>query len=250
MIANMMMYQWPQLVDAHNRYWALIREELSHRGLDSPEVLSQDAEEFAVWKNPELVLSQTCGMPYRTWLHDKVQLVGTPDYGLEGCPAGHYRSAIVVRAGDAREALVDYANATFAYNQTFSQSGYGAPYFHCAPLGFWFENRMQSHGHLMSAQAVAEGRADIASLDAVSWRMMQRYEPWAKDLRVLEWTTPTPGLPLIAAAGADAEATFDAVQAALVRLNPDDKTALSLKSLVKIAKEDYLAVPNPPGTSL
>ena len=120
MIANMMMYQRPQLADAHARYWALIRAELAKRGIDSPEELSQDAEEFFVWENPELVLSQTCGMPYRTWLHDKVQLVGTPDYGLEGCKAGYYRSPIVVRADDGRDTLIAFKDATFTYNQTFS----------------------------------------------------------------------------------------------------------------------------------
>ena len=108
---------------------------------------------------------------------------------------------------------------------------------------------MQSGGHLASAKAVAEGQADIAALDAVSWLMMERYEPWAAKLRVLEWTAPTPGLPLITAQGRDADAIFIAVSAALARLSPDDKAALSLKGLVKISKADYLAVLNPPGTS-
>ena len=56
------------------------------------------------------------------------------------------------------------------------------------------------------------------------------------------------GLPLITSASADTDATFDAVQTALARLSDEDKQALSLKGLVKIAKADYLAVPNPPGT--
>jgi len=71
-------------------------------GIDSPEKLSQDAEEFSVWRHPELVLSQTCGMPYRIWLHGHVELVGTPNFGIDNCPAGYYRSALVVRADDAR----------------------------------------------------------------------------------------------------------------------------------------------------
>ena len=57
MIANLMMYQRSQLVEAHNRFWTLIRKQLTAVGIDSPETLSQDAEEFFVWKHPDLVLS-------------------------------------------------------------------------------------------------------------------------------------------------------------------------------------------------
>jgi ABC-type phosphate/phosphonate transport system substrate-binding protein len=245
MIANLMMYQRPQLVAAHTRYWALIRKHLTAVGIPSPETLSQDAEEFFVWNHSELVLSQTCGMPYRTWLHDKVQLVGTPDFGLADCPAGYYRSAIIVRADDTRTQVTDFKDAVFAYNQTFSQSGFAAPFWHLKPSGFWFENRLHTEQHRQSAQAVATGRADIASIDAVTWRDIEIYEPFARTLRVLEWTKPTPGLPLITALGNDADLVFGAVQRAISDLDADCKTQLGIKGIVKIPKNDYLNVRNP-----
>lgn len=243
MIASLMMYRRPQLDAAHGRYWQLIREHLRTAGIDSPDALSQDAEEFAVWTDPDLVLSQTCGMPYRTWLHDKVTLVGTPDFGLPDCPPGHYNSALIVRADDQRASIADFIDGTFAYNQTFSQSGYGAPYWHLHPL--WFSRLLHTEQHLLSARAVADGRADIASIDAVTWRLITQYEPFARDLRVLDWTEPTPGLPLITSKGRDAAAIFDAVAAATDQLEPRDKEALGLKSLICIPKSAYLAVPNP-----
>ncbi|MGB7317581.1 MAG: PhnD/SsuA/transferrin family substrate-binding protein [Planktotalea sp.] len=245
MIANLMMYRRAELDEAHRRYWELIRKNLAKAGIDAPEYLSQDAEEFYVWKHPQLVLSQTCGMPYRIWLHDKVQLVGTPDFGLTDCPAGYYRSAILVRADDPRTHIDAFKDATFAYNQTFSQSGYAAPFEHLRASGFWFENRVQTEQHLESAKAVAAGRADIASLDAVTWRNIERHEPFAGALRVLEWTKPTPGLPLITAIGNDAGAIFNAVEQAISELDETSKTDLGLKGIVRIPKEDYLIVPNP-----
>lgn len=246
MIASLMMYARPQLDGAHERFWTLIRNDLSHVGIDSPVHLSQQAEEFSVWQSSDLVLSQTCGMPFRLWLHDKVQLVGTPDYGVEGCPPGYYRSALVVRSDDTREDLAAYRDAVFAYNQTFSQSGYAAPYWHLAPRGFWFRDQLQTEGHLNSARAVAEGRADITALDAVSWRLMRAHEDWASGLRVLEWTEPTPGLPLITAKGNDAEAIFTAVQSAIGQLDATDRIALGLRGIVRISACRYLAIPNPP----
>ena len=246
MIANLMMYQRPELVEAQNRYWQLIREGLQDVRIESPEALSQDAEEFFVWKHPELVLSQTCGMPYRTWLHDKVELVGTPDFGVKGCPPGYYRSALVVRANDPRTDVEAFQDATFAYNQTFSQSGYAAPYWHVKPLGFWFENRLHTDQHLQSAKAVAEGRADITSLDAVSWRNIEKYEPFAKKLRVLDWTTPTPGLPLITARGQNRVAIFTAVEQAIANLEESERFCLGIKGIVQSPRDTYLEVPNPP----
>ncbi len=246
MIASLMMYARPQLDGAHRRYWRLIREHLRRAGIDSPEHLSQNAEEFLVWQHPDLVLSQTCGMPYRMWLHDKVSLVGTPDYGLDGCLPGYYRSALIVRADDPRSTPAAFRDAVFAYNQTFSQSGYAAPYWHLAPRGLWYENRLHTEGHLRSAQAVAEGRADIAALDAVSWRLIAAHEGCAASLRVLDWTEPTPGLPLITAKGNDADAIFAAVKAAIDGLDPADRSALGLRGLVRIPKDRYTAIPNPP----
>ncbi|MCO4842012.1 MAG: PhnD/SsuA/transferrin family substrate-binding protein [Yoonia sp.] len=246
MIASLMMYQRPELVDAHKRFWVLIRKHLAALDVDSPKELSQEAEEFSVWNSPDLVLSQTCGMPYRTWLHDNVQLVGTPDYGLENCPAGYYRSAIVVRADDKRTDVALYRDAVFAYNQTFSQSGYAAPYWHLRPCGFWFQNRLQSNQHVGSARFVADGRADIAAIDAVTWRNVMKYEPFADQLRVLDWTAPTPGLPLITSARIDATKVYDAISTAVSQLDRGDQSALGIKGVVKIAKEKYLRVPNPP----
>lgn len=245
MIANLMMYRRPELEGAHNRYWALIRKNLAEVGIDSPKHLSQDAEEFSVWNDPNLVLSQTCGMPYRKWLHPNVTLIGTPDFGLLDCPKGYYRSAFIVRKNDPRNTLIDYKGAKFTYNQDFSQSGYAAAFAHLKPLGFWFENRNQSHQHLASARAVAESRADIAALDAVTWRLVTKYEDFAQDLRVLTWTKPAPSLPYIAGPNADQKHTFNAVKTAISQLTVDDRELLGIKGLTYIPPSDYLSVANP-----
>ena len=247
MIASLMMYARPELAGAHDRFWAMIRDALRDTGIPAPETLSQDAPEFSVWTDPGLVLSQTCGMPYRLWLHRRVTLVGTPDYGLEGCAPGEYRSAIVVRADDPRERVEQFRAARFAFNVPFSQSGFAAPYAHVRPIGFWFQNRLQTGAHRQSALAVAEGRADIAALDAVTWRLLQRFDPVARHLRVLDWTAPTPGLPLITSPRNDGEIVLGAVRGALGSLSPSDRDELGIREVVTIPRECYLAVPNPDG---
>lgn len=246
MIANLMMYSRPQLADAHNRFWQLIRHRLEGHGIKSPESLTQDAEEFSVWLDPELVLSQTCGMPYRLALHGKVNLVGTPDYGIEGCPSGYYRSPLVVRKDDPRNDLQEFEHAVLAYNQSISQSGYSAIYWHAKKHNFWFANKLQTGQHQESARAVAEGKAEIASLDAVTWRLIQRYETFSENLRVLEWTDPTPGLPLITALQHHPDDVFKAVNESLNDLDDTDKLLLGIKGIVRIPAIDYLTIANPP----
>ena len=249
MIASLMMYRRPELDATHDRYWALIRSNLAHAGIGSPDTLSQDADEFYVWNHAGLTLSQTCGMPYRLWLHDKVTLVGTPDFGIDGCPPGYYTSPFVIRAGDTRSTVDEFRGARFAYNQIHSQSGFAAAYNHVEERGWWFDDLLHTEQHLESARSVVEGRADIASLDAVSWRLIKQYEPFAADLRVLDWTKPTPGLPLITAKGNDAAAIFAAVQRAIVELTTADQARLGLVRLVRIPAEAYFAIPNPPETA-
>lgn len=245
MIASLTMYAYPHLDGAHRRFWSLIRARLDAAGFDSPLQLSQDMPEMTAWRDPDLILSQTCGMPYRLFLHDEVQLVGTPDYRLESCPPGYYRSALLVRKNDRRSCIGDFAGARFAYNSEHSQSGFAAAYMHVMAHGFWFEHRLHTGQHLKSARAVAAGRADIAALDAVSWLLIREHLALDDELRVLDWTSPTPGLPYITARGFDASAVYCAVESGIRDLDVADREALHLHGLLSIPKSEYMAVATP-----
>ncbi len=240
------MYWRPELADAHYRYWVLIRAELSKAGVDSPADLTTGGDDANAWLHPDLVLSQTCGMPYRTELHGKVSLVGTPDYGIEGCAPGFGRSVFVTRSTDPRSALVDFASAVFAYNATHSESGFASPYRSVTRAGFWFERFVPTGQHLESARAVAEQRADIASIDAVTWRLVQAFEPFASDLRVIGQTDPVPWLPYITRLDGPVDELFTAVENAIDHLESDDRSALGITAVLRIPVADYLALDNPP----
>lgn len=246
MIASLPMYQRPELAGPHARFWALIRQGLARAGIESPVELSLNGEEFAAWTHPSLVLSQTCSMPYRNSLHGRVTLICTPDYGLEGCGPGYYRSALIVRRNDQRTRVEDFATGIFSYNQDHSQSGFGAAYQHVTQLGFWFEHRFNAGHHMDSARAVADGRADIAAIDAMTWRLIERYDSFASSLRVIDWTEPSPGLPYISRAGVDPAIFHSALERASLELADVDREALGIRTLVPIPAEIYLGVEDPP----
>lgn len=247
MIASLPMYDRSETGPANDRLWQLIRDSLRHKGVAAPDALTRLPDTlWSQWTARDLVLSQTCGFPYRARLHGHVALIGTPDYGVEGCAPGHYRSVFVVRSNDPRDVLADFSGAPFAYNEAMSQSGWAAPQTHAAKLGLHLPPAFATGGHRLSALAVAGGQADIAALDAVTWRMLQRWDPVAPQLRAIAQTDPTPGLPFIAAKGADADQMFATIGSAIAALSADDKAVLGLRGLVRIPPESYLAVPTPP----
>jgi len=243
MIASLPMYDWPEVRSHQDSYWQAIRAALGH----GPADLTRGFDDYmAHWQRPDLLLSQTCGMPYRTRLHDKVTLVGTPDFGLTGCPPGHYCSVLVVNAQDDRAQLSDFVDDIFAYNEGGSQSGWAAPATHAAGLGLRFTRLLPTGSHRASFRAVAEGRAAMAAIDAATWELARRHDPATARLRVLDRTAPTPGLPYITTAGRDPAPLAAAIAAAIAGLEAETRAALMLRGLVQIPQDAYLAVPTPP----
>lgn len=241
MIASLGMYDMPPMQAANDRYWALIAEALN---VFVP--LTRGAGAYwDAWQSNDLILSQTCGYPYRARLHGQVTLVGTPDYGLPGCAPGYYCSVFVARDDDPRDNLAAFDGARFAYNEPLSQSGWAAPQTHAHGLGIHLPPSLETGGHAQSAAAVAEGRADIAALDALTWGLMQLHAP-PLSLREVARTSPTPGLPYITARHRDPAPIFATISDAIVALSPQDREILHLNGIVAIPSSSYLEVPIPP----
>lgn len=241
-IAALGMYDRAETAAANDAFWAAIRARLG----SGPERLTRGMDFAEIWAAPGLVMAQTCGMPYRTKLHGHVTLIGTPDYGLPDCAPGYYRSTYVVHADSPATQIADFAGKTLAYNDDGSQSGWAAPRNHATALGLEYGATLRSGGHVASALAVAEGRADIAAIDGLTWALIQHYDSFAPQLRALTTTPQTPSLPYITALGTDPKPLFKAISAAITDLPQATRDILHLKGLVAIDAADYLAVPTPP----
>ncbi|HMS96614.1 MAG TPA: PhnD/SsuA/transferrin family substrate-binding protein [Tabrizicola sp.] len=247
MIASLGMYDFGAAMAVNDRLWAGVRDGLRARGIVAPDALTRgEGAYWQAWQSPNLLLSQTCGYPFRARLQGQVTYVGTPDFGVEGCSPGYYRSVFIARKDDPRNRIEDFDGAPFAYNEPLSQSGWAAPQTHAAKLGIRLPPALQTGAHRLSAEAVAEGRADIAALDAVTFRMLVASNPVMAGLEPVGMTDPTPGLPYITARGRDPAPILAAVTEAVAALAPEDRAALALKAVVTIPLAAYLAVPNPP----
>ena len=96
--------------------------------------------------------------------------------------------------------------------------------------------------HFAAISAVADGRADIAAIDAVSWRLAERHLPAAAALIVIASTEPTPGLPLITASDGPAALLFAAISGALAALTPGQRDAIGMQGLVRRDDADFAVI--------
>ena len=247
MIAALPMYDPPWAQGANDRLWQAVRAHLPYDMRSrAPVALTRDADPWKLWQSPDLLLAQTCGLPFRARLHDRVTLVASPDHGLPGCPPGHYRSTLIRRQGDTRD-LPALIATVMAYNEPLSQSGWAAPVAHLALLGLAPGATRRTGAHIASIRAVAEGRADFAAIDAVTWAMVRHGLPdLAARIDPFDQTAPTPALPYITAPGHDAGALALALEQAMAALTPADRATLHLHGIARLPATAYTVMPLPP----
>ncbi len=273
MIASLPMYDHAGARDDHDALWAVIRDRLQASGIDAPAALTRSGDPWQEWRRDDLLLSQTCGLPYRAELHKRLSLVAAPAFRFghdaasvadpENPPPGTYYSVIVVRQDDPRRDFAAFDGARLAYNDPLSQSGWGLLSAHAARQGVRFGSGVQTGAHSASAQAVADGQADIAAIDVATWCGPLRAAPARAGLRILDRTALSPGLPYVTAVPDLAGALFDALQGALSY--PDDVATArpALQERLNIAPEgvvpadraDYMAIalpgaPPPPAETI
>ena len=237
MIASLPMYWRPETADMWRAFWRHVQEQIDIPDLTPPEDLPKDWADH--WLSEDLVLSQTCSLPFRTFLRLKVTYIGTLDYGLEG-PYGHYHSWLIKRKGADIP-----ADATLAHNGRDSQSGWAVAQMKDAPP---YVREIETGAHANSLIAVAEGQADFAYIDAVTWRLLERSSPSTKEVEIIGRSISTPGLPLIAAAGQDPIPLRTAFSRAVEAFQPNEPEAMGGPlSFVVLPEAAYFDLETPKG---
>jgi ABC-type phosphate/phosphonate transport system substrate-binding protein len=197
MIASLPMYDWPEVREATDAWWAGLAR---HLGLAMG--LDRAPDHAASWHRSNLLFSQTCGYPFTHALKGKLHLVATPHYGADGCNGSDYCSIILAR--DAGP-LAAFRGSRAAINHADSMSGMLALKLVFAPLaknGRFFGSAMLSGSHRRSMAAVRDGKADICAIDAVCVALARRYRPdYLKGLVEIARSSMVPGLPYVTVAG-------------------------------------------------
>jgi ABC-type phosphate/phosphonate transport system substrate-binding protein len=235
-IAALPMYDFPEIRGDTDALWERVAKSLRATGIDGvPTTLSRDRGHIETWRNPNLLLAQACEYPLAAGLAGALQLVATPVYDVDGCSGPLYRSAIVVWRYEPARILADMRGRHCVVNEPSSNSGMNLLRAAVAPLagnrGGFFESVTVSGSHRRSLEMIADGEADLAAVDCVSWAHLQRIAPQLKEaLRVLAWTDASPSLPLVTAGQTDA-ATLQALRLALAEAMNDPALDLARERL-------------------
>lgn len=200
MIACLDMYNWPESRHAFEALWQYCYHELTAAGFEAPMVLSDQGEALAeAGRQGQLCLGQVCGITYARCNDEK------PTYRYIGswidkdgdAPDGWYQSVIIARQLLPFERLLDQYLAVNAWT---SYSGWYALRHHLMNAGHPPEiaKSVISGAHRQSLEMVANGKADWASIDSISWSMLTRFAPdLIHQVQVIKRTSPVLGLPLV-----------------------------------------------------
>lgn len=206
MLVSLPMYDLPELMAAHETFWQGLSRHLVTAGINAPpQALAWPEDLYAHWRDPALLLSQTCGYPLKRQLEDQVRLVGVPIYNAPGCAGILYSSVLVVPRISPWEDIAELRGRRAAHCGTDSQSGYSALRHTVAPharTGRFFDTITATTRHEESIDLVAGNKADIAAIDCVTFALLQRYQPARlADVRQIGYTAHVAGLSLITAQG-------------------------------------------------
>ena len=246
--AQLPMYDWPEVADPTDRLWALIRDAFRQSGIDAPDVLDRSLPPAETWLSPKLLLSQTCGLPLVADLSGKVNVLGSFAYqGIE--PAGSYHSVIITHASN-NQTSVYLEGKRVVINGDDSYSGCLALKCFVADNGSGespFASMLVSGGHRKSLCAVANGSADIAAIDCVSWYLANQCESAVRNLKVIGHTQSRPGLPLITCGDTSAQEISvlrDALAKAVDDVDEKSRTMLGIRGFSPLDEKDYSPIAN------
>lgn len=242
------MYPFEHLRVHYDHLWTALRRQCADESL--PVSLDWDRDLHESWLDPGLVLGQACGWPLVTLLDGRVAVVGSFDVDVPFASGGRYRTVLVARRPVSVHDLRSSPDTVVAVNSLDSLSGWVSL---CHAWGGRPPRVLETGAHRESLRAVAEGRAQLASIDAVSYEHLVHVEPaQVSSVHVIGHGPEVPSLPLICSL--DRAGTVPALRAALGAVVADPQMAPTLQALrirgfVPFGRDDFegLLAMAPPG---
>ncbi|MDP2290843.1 MAG: PhnD/SsuA/transferrin family substrate-binding protein [Actinomycetota bacterium] len=236
-VASLAMYPFAALREATDQLWEAVRRHLGW----GPAALEWDILTPDVWFHPELLLAQTCGWPLVTQFADSMGVVGAFDHDVPDAHDGTYRSALVSSIDATLDDLRDRPGVVAAVNGRDSLSGWVSLVY---AWGGVPTDVIETGAHVESVRAVADRRAHVASIDAVSWALLGDLEPaLVEGLHLVGAGPRVPCLPVVVPAARVGH--VDALRAAFTAAvaEPDlagSLAVLRIRGFVPLDLADYL----------
>lgn len=237
--ASLPMYDLAELQEHTDALWSAIRSALFDQGVHAPRELQRNLPPLHDhWLDPSLLLSHTCGYPAVTVLDGRINVVGSwativdePEH------PGWYRSVVVARHDDLRtDDMRAYAGSglRLCANGPASLSGWVSLGFFCDQAGIaddLLANEVSvriTGSHAASLEAIQQGHADVASIDALSFALFGSVRPSATaGLRIIGRGPAVAVTPLFTAIGGP----LAEIRYALKAVATDDSMQPTLQAL-------------------
>ncbi len=211
---------------------------------NTPVTLRFDCKDAAL-QSPDLLLGHTCGYPLITKLVRTHKPVCVAQFDVKGCDGIHYSSWIVARESHPGRRLNDFSGSTATFNNRDSNSGMNVLRYEVSRVANgapFFRQTLISGSHLASIRNLAQGHADIAAIDAVTWHFArQRNRPGIPGTRIIGQTVSTAGLPFVQPKRSelDPSSLTRAMNACLEELPSSIRSFLAIKRFSRIEADAY-----------
>ena len=220
--ASLPMYDFPEVRDATDAWWAGVRKHMQRSGVtEAPLQLQHDIPVKTLWQHDELFLSQCCGFDVVYGFKDSLDVLMITDWAVEGCHDGHYSSWIVVHEDSPYQHISELYNGTAVINGRESHSGMNSLLTLAAPYskdGFFFQKINESGAHVDSLIAIQHKTADVAAIDCVTYQLLKTYRPSTiAGIRIIGQTDSAPAHPYVTSSSTPKETQLrmrDALDAA------------------------------------
>jgi ABC-type phosphate/phosphonate transport system substrate-binding protein len=241
-IAELGMYPFTSVRWAWDELWRAVHA----RAPWTPAELAFSGDVHARWDDPECVVNQVCGWPLARYHLDRHRVVGTFALDIAEADGHRYRSVLVSNRAATLDELVTPDTHAVA-NSADSLSGW-VSFLNATvgPDGSWPGTVTFTSAHVDSLRRVADGEADLASIDSWTLALLTDEQPdlVARVHRVgLGPWIPSPAVTAsVDVADADADALTDAFESATADPSLGDAlAALRIAGFVRTTAEEYCA---------
>jgi hypothetical protein len=220
MLASLPWYDLPSVQWANDVLW---------HATGYPGELNRYQAAFDLWHDPELLVTQCCGLDLFL-AQAPIEPIAAPVFDLD-CKAGMYFSYIVGNTD----------GGVAAVNSLSSRSGWSALLARYTP-----QRVVVTGSHQASLDALRNGVADVAAIDAVTWSIIERDAPSKlAGLKIVERSPDAPAPPYVVRQGRDSKQIIRGLRRAFRSPGSiDAKKALFLKSIIPAQRDDYFPIFN------
>ena len=236
MIASLPMYDLPEIRWATDEFGIGILSHFKRQGIRSvPDRLIHDIPVNQLWSDKRMIFSQCCGYDVVYGYKNRLRVIATPRFKSPECRGHDYVSFIIVHT-DSQYADISEMQGTIAViNGCQSQSGMNAMMSLASEYyagDDFFSNILTSGSHRNSLSYIKNKLADVASIDSMTYTLLERHCPdCVADTRVLGTTYPAPAPPYVTCLQTS-DHTVDKMKSALLNAFEDPKLVSARKTLL------------------